>query len=75
MNIGLLWFDNNPEADLASKVSKAADYYRVKYGEDPDLCFVHPSMLTERQKRRAGTVAIRSNSTVLPNHYWIGVQQ
>jgi hypothetical protein len=75
MDIGLLWFDNDPAADLASKVSRAAEYYRVKYGEDPNLCFVHPSMLAERKRSRAGAVAIRSNSTVLPHHYWIGVQQ
>ena len=74
MDIGLLWFDNDPEIDLAGKVSHAAEYYRVKYGEAPNLCFVHPSMLTEKKKPRAGTVAIRSNSTVLPHHYWIGVQ-
>jgi hypothetical protein len=75
MSVGLLWFDNDPKADLTSKISRAADYYRVKYGEDPNLCFVHPSMLAERKRFRAGAVAIRSNSTVLPHHYWIGVQQ
>lgn len=75
MEIGLLWFDNDPAADLASKISRAAEYYRVKYGEDPNLCFVHPSMLAERKRSRAGAVAIRPNSTVLPHHYWIGVQQ
>ncbi len=74
MAIGLLWFDNDPEVDLAGKVTRATQYYRVKYGEDPNLCFVHPSMLTEKIKKRAGAVAIRSNSTVLPHHYWIGVQ-
>ncbi len=35
MDIGLLWFDNDPEVDLAGKVTRAAEYYRVKYGEDP----------------------------------------
>ncbi len=75
MEIGLLWFDNDPAADLASKISRAAEYYRVKYGEDPNLCFVHPSMLADHKRSRAGTVAIRSNSTVLPHHFWIGVQQ
>ncbi len=74
MDIGLLWFDNDPKSDLASKVIKAAEYYRGKYGEEPNLCFVHPSMLPEN-KAKAGAVAIRSNNTVLPHHLWIGVQQ
>lgn len=74
MDIGMLWFDNDPKSDLASKVTKAADYYRGKYGEEPNLCFVHPSMLPEK-KTKAGAVAIRVNNTVLPHHLWIGVQQ
>lgn len=74
MEIGLLWFDNDPGIDLAGKVTRAAAYYQMKYGEDANLCFVHPSMLPEKKGAKAGTVAIRPNSTVLPHHYWIGVQ-
>lgn len=73
MDIGLLWFNNDPQLDLTSKVSKAAEYYQSKYGEAPDLCFVHPSMLSEPTVR-AGAVVVCSNSTVLPHHFWIGVQ-
>jgi hypothetical protein len=45
MNIGMLWFDNDPKAGLDVKVERAAAYYRNKYGRKPTLCFVHPSML------------------------------
>lgn len=45
MNIGMLWFDNDPKAGLDVKVERAATYYRDKYGRKPTLCFVHPSML------------------------------
>ncbi|MDY6868998.1 MAG: hypothetical protein SVT56_14040 [Chloroflexota bacterium] len=74
MDIGMLWFDNDKKSDMISKVTKAADYYRSKYGEDPNICFVHPSMISEKPQNMKG-VAIRSNITVLPHHYWIGVQQ
>ncbi len=74
MDIGMLWFDNDPKLDLQGKVAKAAAYYHQKYGEEPTLCFVHPSMLAE-PKVKAGAVAVCSNSTVQPNHFWIGVQQ
>ena len=47
MNVGMLWFDNDPRTALAAKVARAADYYRQKYGLVPDLCLVHPSMLAE----------------------------
>lgn len=73
MEIGMLWFDNDPKADLTSKVKQAAAYYFGKYGEEPDLCFVHPSMFPER-KPHAGAISIRSSVKVLPHHLWIGVQ-
>lgn len=45
MNIGMLWFDNDPKADLPAKIERAANYYQNKYGKRPTLCFVHPSHL------------------------------
>jgi len=74
MDIGMLWFDNDPNADLMSKVAQAADYYQRKYGEEPNLCFVHPSMLTD-SKLDASPVTVCANNTVLPNHFWIGTQK
>lgn len=45
MKIGMLWFDDDPQATLAVKVEQAATYYQRKYGKKPTVCFVHPSML------------------------------
>jgi poly(A) polymerase Pap1 len=85
MNIGMLWFDNNTKEDLDTKVRRAALYYQEKYGRMPTLCFVHPSMLPDREtdkainrssqevKVQSSEVVIRSNQSVLPNHFWIGV--
>jgi hypothetical protein len=83
MNIGMLWFDNDPKTELASKVKRAASYYRDKYGDKPTVCFVHPSMLPLQSGNGNGSdaekafiasgVEVRGNQTVLPNHFWIGV--
>ncbi|MEW6180435.1 MAG: hypothetical protein AB1522_10950 [Chloroflexota bacterium] len=73
MNIGMLWFDNDQKADLLTKIKRAADYYEKKYGVRPDLCFVHPSMLNEESVSRNGIV-IKPNRRILPNHFWLGVQ-
>jgi hypothetical protein len=83
MNIGMLWFDNDPRAGLDVKVERAAAYYRNKYGRAPTLCFVNPSMLpADPDQAEAGKslrllsaagVEVRSNRSVLPNHLWIGV--
>lgn len=77
MKIGMLWFDNDPRSPLSTKVSRAADYYRQKYGLVPDLCLVHPSMLADRSdlvEGQAGKVIVRPNRAILPGHLWIGVE-
>lgn len=78
MNVGMMWFDNDPRTALTAKVGRAADYYRKKYGLVPDLCLVHPSMLGERPGLvdvNAGKVAVRSNRAILPGHLWIGTEE
>ena len=72
MNVGMLWFDNDPKTDLVSKVKQAVTYYNKKYGKTPNICFVHPSM-TSKERQKAGKVEIRKNGLVLPHHFWIGV--
>jgi len=72
MNTGMLWFDNDPKTDLQAKILRAADYYFRKYGQHPDLCFVHPSMLATAQPR-SPEIEVRPNRQVLPNHIWIGI--
>ncbi len=78
MNVGMLWFDNDPRTALAAKVVRAAEYYRQKYGLVPDLCLVHPSMLRESHpdlvEGGTGKVAIRPNRLILPGHLWIGTE-
>ena len=73
MNTGMLWFDNDPKADLAIKIQRAADYYRKKYGETPDLCFVNPSMVGASPVPQAGKIEVRTNRSILPHHFWIGI--
>jgi hypothetical protein len=75
-NMGMLWFDNDPKMDLQGKIKRAAEYYRNKYGQTPNLCFVHPCMLTPEygsETRMAGLM-IRLNNAVRPNHFWIGIE-
>ena len=73
MNIGMLWFDNDPKSDLNIKLSRAILYYRNKYGQDPNLCFVHPSMINGAETKSMD-IELKPNRSVLPNHFWIGIQ-
>lgn len=72
MKTGMLWFDNDPKTNLETKLTKAVQYYETKYGQLPNLCFVHPSMLNDHRLTNNG-VEIRSSKKVLPNHLWLGI--
>jgi len=78
MYIGMLWFDNDNKSGLNNRVERAAEYYQRKYGKAPNMCYVHPSMLTPAGPNAEASldtngVQVRPLSTVLPNHFWIGV--
>lgn len=80
MDIGMLWFDNDNGADLNTKVERAANYYQKKYGQSPNLCFVHPTMLSingskskKRAARKTADVELRPSHSLLPNHFWLGI--
>jgi hypothetical protein len=73
MNIGMLWFDNDPKADLMTKIQRATDYYQHKYGQKPDVCYVHPSMVSDKSARMNG-LDVQANQMVSPDHFWLGVK-
>jgi hypothetical protein len=75
MNSGMLWFDNDPKTDLVSKLVRAVQYYRGKYGCEPDLCFMHPRMLPPDGAAHLAGLDVRPNRLVMPNHLWLGVHE
>jgi hypothetical protein len=87
MNVGMMWFNDNPKVPLATKVLEAADYYQTKYGRKPDLCLVSPAMYEQIQNKsrqeysdelvegKQGKIIIRALRSILPGHLWIGVDE
>jgi hypothetical protein len=73
MEIGMLWFDDGPNS-LNDKVSQAVAFYEQKFGEKPTHCLVHPKTLNGGEGDVAG-VTVRKARNVMPNHYWIGVEE
>lgn len=73
MEIGMLWYDDSP-VGLKDRVERAADYYKEKYGRQPNLCFVHPDMLKTEEGKAKGVV-IRKGKGIMPGHFWIGVDE
>ena len=76
MKIGLLWFDDNKKRTLAEKVERAAAYYEQKYNATPTVCYVNSlDEDIEDVKFKENSVELRTAPTVLPNHFWIGVEE
>jgi hypothetical protein len=81
MEIGLLWYDDDPRRDLEDKVRQAALRYRAKYGRWPNTCYVHPQAVTDQMeqelrvpcpKRQRIVIRVVSAPNILPHHYWLG---
>jgi hypothetical protein len=81
MEIGLLWYDDNPRRELEDKVGEAAQRYREKYGRWPNTCYVHPQVVAERleqelrvacPKRNRTMIRVMSAPNILLHHYWLG---
>jgi hypothetical protein len=78
MQIGLLWFDNDPHRALAVKIEDAAQCYGEKFGRPADTCYVNsgalngglaavaPPHLTNR------TLRVVPAPNILPHHFWVG---
>jgi hypothetical protein len=81
MDVGMLWFDNDKQTDLSRKIERAVNYYQKKYGQTPNLCFVHPCMLTngssaaKNHAQATGGIELRESKSMLPNHFWIGINR
>jgi len=53
MNIGLLWYDNSA-VNLSVKIAIAAQCYRERFGEEPNVCYVKPNLLPDGECQMCG---------------------
>ncbi len=74
MNIGMLWYDNDSQSNLIKRIQNAAVYYSMKYGVRPEVCIVHPSMLTEENVGIMG-MEVRKYHLIRPNYFWLGMRK
>lgn len=73
MEVGLLWFDDNPKVQFANKVENAVRRYREKFGRAPDVCYVHPRTLAGVMNM-PNDVQVIALGSVRPDHFWVGVK-
>jgi hypothetical protein len=72
MKSGLLWYDASKN-DITAKIAQAASRYQQKFGVKPDTCFVNPH--DAPQVVQVQGIQIKSKSSIMPNHIWLGVSK
>jgi hypothetical protein len=72
MQIGLLWYDDDPKKPLDIKIEQATTRFREKYGYVPNACYVNPGALPAGKGSKVRVVGAR---TVRPNYFWVGVDE
>lgn len=73
LTVGMLWFDSDKSRSLTARLERAADYYREKYGAEPNLCLIHPGAVGEECPAQVNGVTVEASESVLPEHLWLGV--
>lgn len=73
MSTGMLWYDSNPKNDLLAQIAQAAAYYQYKYGQYPELCYVHPDTLGASHIQ-TNDIDVLPDQQVQPGHLWLGVR-
>jgi hypothetical protein len=67
--IGLLWFDES--GPLEQRVERAVRRYTEKFGRQPTVCYVHPSMLNEHGPVPVAGVRLAPRRSVLRDHFLV----
>ncbi|MGQ9597958.1 MAG: hypothetical protein ACUVWZ_00915 [Anaerolineae bacterium] len=83
MEVGLLWYDNDPHRTLEDKVGRAAQRYHEKFGQWPNTCYVHPTALggsatpdlyvVRLVQNPKAFIRVRPATNVLIHHLWLGI--
>jgi hypothetical protein len=66
----LVWYDENAQKSAAEKIREAIAAYVARFATVPDLVLVNSIDQAE-----VGGVLIRSQGTVQPNNFWVGMQE
>lgn len=72
MQVGLMWYDDDPRKTLDAKIEQAAARYHEKYGNAPTACFVSAASGLAGGVR--GGVRVAPLRTLRANYLWIGVE-
>ena len=70
----LLWFDADKKRDLADKIARAADRYRVKFGQAANICYINIDQLDGLEGQTVKGVRVLGAENVSINYFRVGVE-
>jgi hypothetical protein len=73
MQVGLMWYDDDPRKSLETKIEQAAARYCEKFGREPTACYV--STASGAAGGRRGGLRVVPLRTLRANYLWIGVDE
>lgn len=74
VNVGWLWFDDDPKTSLDDKLGRAEARFRHKFGRSPRVCYVSSQALNGQEPGCVG-LQVRSACNVLPGHFLFVVEE
>lgn len=71
MKIGMLWFDNSQDP-LPQKINRAIQHYNQTRPTPATCVFMNDKQYP--QLPEIPGLALKTSRSILPNHYWVGVE-
>ncbi len=68
----MLWYVQDQENELKTIIERAVDFFRGKYGQTPQVCYVHPDTLPAEFVVK-DVVKVMPNERVIKNHIWLEI--
>jgi hypothetical protein len=65
----LVWYDESAKKTAAEKIQEAIGAYVARFAVAPNLVLVNSA-----DQAQVGGVLVRSERTVQPNNFWVGMQ-
>lgn len=70
MKEGMLWYVQDQKKDLEPVIENAVEYFKTKYGQAPQACYVHPDT-SPQEFILKDSLKVVPNEKVIKNHIWL----
>jgi hypothetical protein len=75
MKEGMWWLDSDPRTTLEEKIKRVARHYKRKHGKPANVCYVHPTMLSDKKSVVICGVDVKPMRNIMKHNFWIGREE